>query len=184
MKQLIAFFVTTVLLVSCGSNKIPANILSTEQMGILTWQLMQADEYINTLIAKDSTKKSSTERMKIYQQVFELNKTTEEQFKKSYQFYIEHPDIGKGIFDSMTVRAGRERIELMRTKPDTLALKADSIRRKRLADSLARMGGADSLHVRPGAVGKGLLRADSVNTLQTGTLPKKRTKKTRPLIHQ
>jgi len=180
MKQLIAFFLMTTLFASCGGHTIPGDIIPSEQMGTIMWQLMQSDEYVNTLIAKDSSKKSSTERMKIYQQVFDLNKTSADQFKKSYQFYMEHPDIGKLIFDSITVRAGRERIEIMSTRTDTLLLKGDSIRRARAADSLAHAR-PDSLHLRP--AGKSLIRPDT-GKIRPIILPKRRVKKPRLLTHQ
>ena len=186
MKQLIAFLLPAILFVSCGSNKIPDDIIAKDRMEIILWQLMQSDEYVNTMIAKDSTKKSSTERMKIYQQVFDLNKTSMDQFKKSYRFYMEHPDITKVIFDSITVKAGRQRIELMRTNIDTLAQKADSIRRKR-ADSLATMR-ADSLHLRPvpGSPASRLNKTDSIKP-RSIVPPKKRLKRLKKqqfLIHQ
>lgn len=180
MRQLLAFLLTTLLLASCG-NKIPGDIISSERMTTIIWQLMESDEYVNIIVAKDSTKKSSTERMKIYQQVFELNKITSDEFKKSYTFYMEHPDMGKLIFDSITARAGRERIDVMRTKPDTLAQKADSIRRVRLADSLAHAK-PDSQRLRPAIPGKTLLVPDSTNLLRPVPF-KKRIRKSKPPIH-
>ena len=186
MKQLIAFMLPAIFFIACGSNKIPDDIIASNRMETILWQLMQSDEYVNILIAKDSTKKSSTERMRIYQQVFDLNKTSMNEFRKSYRFYIEHPDITKGMFDSITVKAGRQRTELMRTNTDTLLHKTDSIRRKRV-DSLAATR-ADSLHLRHIPGGK-VFHLNQTDSLKPRTIvpPKKRIKRLKKpslLIHQ
>jgi len=136
MRLLILLLLMTVLFASCGSSTVPADIIPAEKMEKIIWQLMQSDEYVNTVLAKDSTKKSSTERMKRYQQVFDLNKTSMSEFKKSYQFYMAHPDITKIMFDSITAKAGRQRIELYKPKPDTLKPKARADMLKIKPDSI------------------------------------------------
>ena len=113
MRGLIFLLLAVLLFAACGSrDKVPAGIIPTRTMETIVWQLMQSDEYVNTLLAKDSTKKSSTERILRYQAIFELNKTSMAEFKKSYQFYMAHPDITKLMFDSILARAGRQRIDL------------------------------------------------------------------------
>ena len=120
MRGLILLLSLSFVAASCGnSNRMPEGILPSQKMETIVWQLMQSDEYVNTLLAKDSTKKSNTERMKRYSQVFELNKTSMAEFKKSYQFYMLHPDITKVVFDSIIARAGRQRSELYKPRADT-----------------------------------------------------------------
>ena len=105
------------------------------------WQLMQSDEYVNNIMAKDSTRKNNNERMKIYRQVFDLNKTSMEEFKKSYGFYMAHPDITKTMFDSITAKATRQRTEFYKPKTDSVTGKESMMRiqvEKRRADSLAK----------------------------------------------
>jgi Domain of unknown function (DUF4296) len=104
-------------------------------MEIIIWQLMQTDEYVTTLLAKDSSKKSSIERMTRYQAVFELNKTSMVEFKKSYQFYMEHPEITKVMFDSITARAGRQRSELYKSGTDSAVSHPTDTAVNRLKDS-------------------------------------------------
>ena len=120
---------------SCSrSGKIPPEILSKEKMQTVLWQLMQADEYVNQQVARDSTQKKRLDKIKIYQQVFALNQTSEEEFRKSYRFYMGHPDISKVLFDSISERAARERVGLYQTKTDTALKKTIS---PRIADSLS-----------------------------------------------
>jgi len=166
------------LLAACGSNKVPADILPANQMETVLWQLMQSDEYVNLVLAKDSSKKSSVERQRIYQQVFDLNNISEEAFKKSYRFYTEHPDISKLMFDSIIARAARQRIDLLQPKQDSLARRADSINRVK-ADSIARLR-VDSLHRRPlpalQRLSKGTLLTDS-NLIKQRAMMRQRRRK-------
>jgi len=101
--RIMFFVLATALLAGCtNSGSVPAGIIPSQKMETILWQLMQSDEYVNIQLAKDSLKKASIEKMKIYQQVFDLNGTSLEEFKKSYQYYMAHPDIAKIMFDSIT----------------------------------------------------------------------------------
>ncbi len=113
------------LLAACtNSNTEPAGIIPRAQMETILWQLMLSDEYINTQLAKDSLKKAPVEKMKIYQEVFDLNKTSLGMFKTSYQYYMAHPDVAKEMFDSISVRAARIRADRYKPKP----VAADSVK--------------------------------------------------------
>ena len=116
------FFVLVVLFMAACSNRdaVPGDIISRQKMETIIWQLVQSDEYINIRSAKDTTKKISAEKMKIYQQVFDLNGVSLPAFKKSYLFYMEHPDISKEMFDYISARASRQHIEIYNGKRDSL----------------------------------------------------------------
>lgn len=108
---------------SCnGPNAVPAEIIPHEKMETILWQLMQSDEYLNSFAARDSVKKNSAARIKIYQQVFALNKTSKAEFEKSYHYYLDHPDRIKIMFDSISVRAVRQRGDAY-NKPKTKTAK-------------------------------------------------------------
>jgi hypothetical protein len=120
MRLLPAFILAMVFIVSCDSKSmVPEGIIPVARMEVIVWQLMQVDEYVNTLLVKDTARKSSTERAIRYQQVFELNKTSKETFQQSYRYYMAHPEITKLMFDSVIVRAGRQRTELYKTRTDS-----------------------------------------------------------------
>jgi Domain of unknown function (DUF4296) len=114
--RIVLFLFLTFSLLCCANNGTPADIISREKMETILWQLMQSDEFVSTTVMKDSTKNINTERIKIYQQVFDLNKTSKAAFKKSYQYYLGHPDIAKLMFDSIAARAGRQREDAYRLK--------------------------------------------------------------------
>jgi Domain of unknown function (DUF4296) len=116
--RILIFMLLAALLVACtNSNTVPADIIPKKKMETLLWQLMQSDEYVNKQLVKDSLKKASIEKMKIYQQVFDLNGISLAEFKKSYQFYMTHPDISKVMFDSIAAKAVRQRTDMYKPKP-------------------------------------------------------------------
>ena len=163
MRLLILLLLLTALFASCGSSSVPAGILPGDKMGTIIWQLMQSDEYANNLLAKDSTKKSGTVRMTLYREVFDLNKTSMAEFKKSYQFYMAHPDITKNIFDSITAKAARQRTEFFKPKTDSTTGRANMQHiqmERRWADSLAKA--AMKHPILPGSQKPGKSAADSI----------------------
>lgn len=131
------FMLSAALLVACSnSTTVPGDIIPSQKMGIIIWQLIQSDEYVNKQLYKDSLKKNSTEKMKIYQQVFDLNGTSLNEFKKSYQFYMAHPDITRVMFDSISARAGRQRADMYKSQPAVVKIKPDTLKTKPAAISV------------------------------------------------
>jgi ABC-type nitrate/sulfonate/bicarbonate transport system ATPase subunit len=111
------YVVLLISLVSCTSSvTIPADIIPRKKMETILWQLIQSDEYTTFIITKDSSKNAINERIKLYQEVFALNKTTKEQFRESYQFYLGHPEIAKVMFDSIAARGNRQKADAYRPK--------------------------------------------------------------------
>jgi hypothetical protein len=120
MRRLVFVLAVSFVTACANSDAIPRDILSKQKMETIIWQLIQSDEYVNIGLSKDTTKKISAEKMKIYQQVFDLNGVSMGEFKKSYQFYMEHPNISKEMFDSISVRANRQHMEIYTGKKDSL----------------------------------------------------------------
>jgi hypothetical protein len=53
----------------------------------------------------------------LYQQVFQLHHVNPDDFRKSFQFYLDHPDIAKTLIDSVLARGNRLRMESYTTPP-------------------------------------------------------------------
>ncbi|MDE3250224.1 MAG: DUF4296 domain-containing protein [Bacteroidota bacterium] len=119
MKRVIVLASICTLLACSGDDQAPAGVIPVKNMQTIVWQLMQADEYVNMVLTKDTLKKSSTERIKRYQQIFALNKVSEAEFRSSYRYYLDHPDIAKVMFDSIVAVAQRQRSDLYKPKADT-----------------------------------------------------------------
>lgn len=68
------------------------------------WDMMRADQYVSDFLLKDSTKKKKTESLKLYAEIFHIHKITEDQFKKSLDYYRSRPDLFAPILDSIAQR--------------------------------------------------------------------------------
>lgn len=87
--------------------KTPEGIMPPEKMEQLLLDLLHADEYINQHGHSDSTG-NLEKRAKLYQKVFQLHKTSKDEFKKNFTFYQNRPDLLKLVLDSMHSTASKE----------------------------------------------------------------------------
>ncbi len=101
MKYL-AYIILIGSLFACSSKtKVPKNILSQQEMNLVMWDLMRADEYTETYIMKDSSLNKKAETQKLYNQIFSLHGISNEKFQTSINFYQSRPDLLKQIIDSL-----------------------------------------------------------------------------------
>jgi hypothetical protein len=102
--RIIISFLAIILFTGCiNKTKIPAEVLSQDKMRNVIWDLMRADEFIDKFTLKDSTLVLKEERIKLYEQVFQLHGTSRETFKQSLTFYESRPDLLKPVTDSLRV---------------------------------------------------------------------------------
>jgi hypothetical protein len=134
---------------SCTDNtKVPKEFIQKDKMQKILWDMMQADRFVTDFLPKpgDSTY-NEKEILKVYQKVFNLHGITRDDFLKSYTFYLNHPDITKVLYDSISVQAERRRKEVYESKKDTVkkdTLGQHSLKRPLVPDS-ARKHVLDSI---------------------------------------
>lgn len=88
--------------ISCKSESdVPDNILPVNEMKVVMWNIIQADEYANLSIAPDSSKNLKQETLKLYSKVFYQHKISSDDFGRSYNYYKQHPAIEKALLDSI-----------------------------------------------------------------------------------
>jgi hypothetical protein len=140
-RLLLTGIVVLMWIVTGCSNKdqAPAGVLSKEKMEAVLWDIIQAERFTATFVAKDSSKNVREENFKLYSQIFSIHQVTKDEFITSYKFYLSRPDIARVLFDSLSTMANRKREELY--KPQTPAL-ADSTK------PVQPVQKADSLHAR------------------------------------
>lgn len=97
------------------------------------WDMMLADEMTLQYKLTDSSFARVVKQSRYYQSIFNIHNTTEETFKKSAKFYMEHPGLFKPILDSMNVSGER-----MQQRIDTTMQLPDSLIKKRSIDSMRR----------------------------------------------
>src|SRR5579872_3935993 len=114
MKKRFAGLLTVVCLIlsACRSkNSVPSGILPREKMEQVMWDMVMADQYASYL-AKDSAHLDlKLERLRLYEQVFRLHDISRDKFRKSYAYYLEHPELNQVLFDSLTDLGNRLRTE-------------------------------------------------------------------------
>lgn len=114
-------------LVACGSkSRVPKGILPPEKMEYVLWDVLRSDEFLRDyVLSKDSTLNDTTETIRMYQRVFDLNKTSREEFNASFKYYKQHPVLFKEVLDTLAARGQRDAEQGMRPRPaiDTNAIR-------------------------------------------------------------
>ncbi len=101
---------TLLLCCSCRSrSKVPSGILKPDDMQAVVWDMVRADVYSTDYIARDSSKDDTLENAKLQQQVFMIHQTTREAYQKSFDYYLQKPDLMKALLDTITARVGRRK---------------------------------------------------------------------------
>lgn len=122
-------------------NSLPSGILPREAMQNVLWDMIQADQF-STYLAKDSARVNlKMENLRLYEQVFQLNHVSREEFKKSYKYYLDHPDLSQTLFDSLLAMGNRLRTENY-NRPMTRTAITPPL-------TVIPPGGADSLKKKP-----------------------------------
>ena len=102
--RIIISFLAVIIFIGCiKKTKIPAGVLSQDKMRNVIWDLMRADEFVNKFILMDSTLVLKAERIKLYEQVFQIHGTSRDVFKQSLTFYESRPDLLKPVTDSLII---------------------------------------------------------------------------------
>ncbi|TAL43953.1 MAG: DUF4296 domain-containing protein [Chitinophagaceae bacterium] len=102
MKYFLLIFAISFLNTFCvQKNKAPGDILSREKMTEVIWNLIKAEEYVNYFVMKDSSRNKKEESIKLYEEVFRIQGTSLQQFRKSMTYYQERPYLLKVLMDSL-----------------------------------------------------------------------------------
>ncbi len=88
---------------SCSKN-VPFGIIEPEKMEQLLWEQMKADAYTREYLSKKGNEKMLEENIKLQQKIFLKYNTNQKSFYKSYQYYLEHPDLIRPLLDSIITK--------------------------------------------------------------------------------
>ena len=111
MKTIKPFFfsVMVICLIACNNSK--AKKIPINNMKKIMWDMVCADELYAETVAKDSTLKKKKDNIRLYEQVFAVNKISKEEFYSGYRYYQEHPDEFKVLIDSVQSYGNMQRIK-------------------------------------------------------------------------
>ena len=102
------WLLAVILFFSCSQKtKVPDTVLPPDKMEKLLMDMLRAEELLNK-VQIDSTLKDSITRFNLYQSVLAFHKTDKENFKKSFTYYENHPNLLKPILDSMYAKANKK----------------------------------------------------------------------------
>jgi hypothetical protein len=106
IRVLLFLLLNLFLILGCNSKTNHPRILSKEEMGKVTWDIMLTEDYLNNTF-RDSLKEVNKERLVLYLKVFQLHKISKEDYNYSLKYYSSKPDQMKDIFDTLSVRGRR-----------------------------------------------------------------------------
>src|SRR5690349_14473435 len=102
MVKRVSVFCMLLLFLSCADKgRVPKGIIPPEQMKMIVWDLMRADEPAYKLTLDSSINTITNKQMVMYNTVFAIHKISRNEFYKSYAYYEAHPDLHKEIMDSL-----------------------------------------------------------------------------------
>lgn len=160
-----ALWFCLLLFTACADkDSVPAGILPKEKMGAILWDMIQAEQFSTTYLAKDSGKINlKIEDLRLYDQVFRLHGITREDFRKSYRFYQDRPDITRTLFDSLLARGNRLRTESYNkpAPPPVVTPPATPAPAPTVHETRLRLDSAAKAHLHPDSVTKTRLHRDS-----------------------
>ena len=120
MKQLFSLLCIVTLFSCYSKNEVPGSIIQPDKMGDVLWDVMRMQFLSEELALSDSSVNKDQELKELTEKVFKIHKITSVKFEKSYDWYIKHPELMKGIFDSIQIQ--KQRIhngpEIMEESPD------------------------------------------------------------------
>ena len=150
MRTCLAVFFVLIFAACTDNTKVPRGIIQKDKMQKILWDMVQADRFAMDFLPKQGDSAyNETNVLKVYQKVFNIHGITRDDFLKSYTFYLNHPDITKVLYDSISVQAERRREEVYKSKAksDSLNnhLKKDSLRRSFSNPDSTRKHKLDSL---------------------------------------
>ncbi len=121
----ILFFLMFVLVATACINKnsVPNNIIKQEKMQKIMMDLLLADAVNSELSSRDTNFKLTAQNKYRFEQIFKNYQISKDQFYKSYNYYLSHPDIFKPITDSIVSISERTRtkelqVDTPQTKPN------------------------------------------------------------------
>ncbi len=125
------FFLTGFFLISCsGKNDIPREIIQPKKMQTILWDVIRAQELSGAMARKDSAINEIAETKILNKKIYEIHNITSVDFERSYQWYTEHPEMMRTMFDSMTSQNQRQKEE--RTKQGYKPFKRDTLKKLRI----------------------------------------------------
>lgn len=107
MKNFLFAFICLILCGCTRTNKPPKGVMPEDKMSVVLWDMFQAQSWAKETANKDSLISLVSETKVLSDKVFQFHHITQEDFLKSYQWYLKHPDILSTMLDSIYAQKSR-----------------------------------------------------------------------------
>jgi hypothetical protein len=124
MRPALLILTAGLLLFSCrGKDALPNGVLRPPEMKLVMWDMMRADQFLSDYVfSRDSSLNHYMESAKWYGDILAIHHVSQEEFRKSFNYYNTHPALMKDLMDSIAVFPDL-------TKKISPARKTDSMRK-------------------------------------------------------
>ena len=113
MRQIVLIGWMLLMLMACSDNRrIPSNIMQPEKFQAVLTDVLLADGLSLERSFKDTAIKITDENAKYFLKVFELHAVSKNDFMKSYNFYLQRPDLLRVITDSISSVLNQRNLQL------------------------------------------------------------------------
>lgn len=114
--------------------KVPKGVLQPDKMEDVLWDMIQTGEFLSGFVLyRDTNINAVLESQRWYEKVYSFHQISKDDFKRSYNWYRDHPDMMKRILDSLSVRKDPEPASVpvkdtsTAHSPDTARLRKDTV---------------------------------------------------------
>lgn len=95
-----------ILVATCGCQSrqdVPSDILSTDKMEKVLFDMLRSGHMVNNFIlSKDSSINKEQAQIEWLNKVLTFHAVSEQQFKKSFSYYQQHPELMAKVMDSIS----------------------------------------------------------------------------------
>ena len=110
IRMQVLFFLMVIggLLAACKGNS-KEQLLDINQMKVIVWDMLKADELYTVQQVKDSTFRLQKKNLEYYEKIFAYHKINHSTFYNAFAYYEAHPLQMRELLDSIDQYATRER---------------------------------------------------------------------------
>lgn len=130
--------------------KVPKDVLQPDKMEDVLWDMIQTGEFLSGFVLyRDTNINAVMESQRWYEKVYSFHQISKEDFKRSYNWYRDHPDMMKRILDSLSVRKDPEPVPAPAAKDSSAMSSPDTTRLRK--DTASKMPGSIKIET-PGSI--------------------------------
>lgn len=123
MRILFSLMLPLIVSACINKNDVPQNIIKPQKMQKVMMDMLLADAVNSEMSSRDTNFKLTAQNKYRFEQIFKNHQISKDQFYKSYNYYLSHPDIFKPITDSIAsiserIRTIELRVDTNQTKPN------------------------------------------------------------------